>query len=166
MSDRAAKAILEYSGPATAKGGWHQQRFWAAIALPLAIVYAILTFGLTATSAFTLPAVDWPDAHIVVLFVLMLTSPLFLIALIVAVLGHNSPGGRRSAGPAMWVIAVVPGSAALLHLAVGLFRGYATFTVVAVCAGIALVDTAIILVLRGRILVAKPDELGYGNPVE
>lgn len=88
-----------------------------------------------------------------VLSLLLLQLPLLIAALILGVLGHRPIGGRRWAGPAMWIAGVTPGASSLLMLLVAFLidaepdRGLLWGVLI-----VAAVDAGIVLGLRNRIL--------------
>ena len=157
---RAPLPVLPYVDPVTSRASWHRNPLWSKLALPAALAYAV-TLGCVVAHE-TLSTDRWyRPAEDAVLLALAVTAPLGVLALTVGVLGHFSPGGRRLAGPAVWVVALTPGAAALLFLTITLAVGRARDELVTTCLAVAIVNAGTVLALRNRVLRESPEERAF-----
>lgn len=151
--------VLGYArSPGLERWSWIRRPIWARLAQPAAAVYAFVYGLLILVATLVREPGDDPGGFAAAL---VLSGPLFFIALALGILGHYSPGGRRLAGPALWVVALTPGSGALLHAIGSLLMQTMNLELAGACAGVIALNALIVLALRGRILKASPEELQY-----
>jgi hypothetical protein len=85
-------------------------------------------------------------------FMLGLQLPTGGAALLLGILGHRYVDGRKLAGPAMWIVGIVPGASCVLHLLVAAIARHSTGVGSLIAAFVIVIDVIIVLALRNRIL--------------
>ena len=119
----------------------------------MAIIHAVWALALAIVTGLLLTPADRLEEE-AILWMLALQLPTGGAALLLGILGHRYVGGRKHAGPAMWIVGIVPGASSLLHLLLAAAVGKLhELGALAGCIVI-LIDAIIVLSLRNRILKA------------
>lgn len=116
----------------------------------VAIVHAVAAGGLAVLMGLAALMAGPDPAQVAV--ILVGQAPFGLVALGLGIAGHGPVGGRRWAGPAMWIAGLAPGISVGFYLVLALLSLRIDGRTTLAALGPIAVDLAIVFTLRNRIL--------------